>query len=306
MVSRQDSNIGGTSPYEANAVDQLLVIKRALAEGLELFGIVEDDIAPTATPANVNRRIHEALSELPQDADMLFLEYCSEDCSSVRYSPAKPHLLLAAGPACAAAILFTRKGAERVLRACTPVWDVIDMMYRLLIANGTLTAYLAHPAAFLQDRIWGSDASAERHEHIVMPHHLPYINPLCSGIGHLMERIECSTVGRPLPPAHSDGARAVALRPADVHGCAWPAGCAAAGAVVVLYTGSHGGSGRFDNEIGHWPADAPPDELVLQIRGGSVCHGEEHVCYAQIVLEGPDGAELVAQDLLLFLHPAPS
>ena len=151
MVFRRDSHPSATTPYEANAVDQLRAMKRALAEGHELFGIFEDDLAPAALPAGANRRIRAALAALPPDADMLYLDYCSEDCDRARYSPAAPALLRASHPAGAAAILFTRAGAARVLRACLPVWDAVDAMYRRLIAAGALTAYLAHLPAFLQD-----------------------------------------------------------------------------------------------------------------------------------------------------------
>ncbi len=123
--------------------------------------------------------------------------------------------------------------------------------------------------------------------------------------------VECSAVGRLRAAASraagwDDDARAVALRPADIVGCAWPGGGAAAAgaALVALYTGAGGEAGRFDVEIGHWPADAPPAEATLQIGRGSYCHGQAHVCEVQMVLEGPDGAELGAQALLLLFHPA--
>ena len=164
--------------------------------------------------------------------------------------------------------------------------------------------------ASLQDRVWGSDASPRRHR-AVTPHHAPSLSPPCNGLERVAERLaECSAVARPrapAPAAAAAGEGAAALRPADVVGCAWPAGGAAAAgaALVALYTGSGGEPQRFSVELGHWPAGAPPGSPVgLRIGARSACRGQAHVCEAQIVLEGPDGGELGAQPLLLFFHPA--
>ena len=91
MVFRRDNNQSGAPPHEANEVDQLLTMKRSLTEGHTIFsGIFEDVIAPAAIPADTNRRIFEAPAALPSDNDMLYLEYCSEDCDRVRSSPRPP------------------------------------------------------------------------------------------------------------------------------------------------------------------------------------------------------------------------
>ncbi len=142
------------------------------------------------------------------------------------------------------------------------MWDVIDAIYSGLIANGTLTAYLAHPAVFIQDSIWLQRLRAQASPHF---NAAPSLSLLCNNIKHGVERLECSTVGRRrvAAPRTAGWDRASAgRRPADIVGCPWQA--AAAGAtLVVLYTGAGGEPGRFGVEIGHWPADAPPAELTL-------------------------------------------
>ena len=54
------------------------------------------------------------------------------------------------GPSCAAAILFTAKGARKVADLCFPVFDVIERMYPALIRKGWLEAYIMIPPAFYQ------------------------------------------------------------------------------------------------------------------------------------------------------------
>jgi len=148
--------------YIANALDQLGTIHSALNAGHEMFAIFEDDLVPAASYAEANRRIKAALDTLPDTADMLYLEYCNEDCSKVAYSYCHTHVVRAHAPCGTAAIVFTQKGARKIVERCLPVWGFIDGMYRSLIHQGTLEAYLAHPVAFFQDRKWGSDVSRER------------------------------------------------------------------------------------------------------------------------------------------------
>ena len=123
----------------ANAYCQLLCIEQGVIDDLPIFGIFEDDLVPARRqPANVAAIILQAVEQLPPTADMLYLEMCHETCSRLSYSPSRPNLMRASNPSCAAAILFTRRGARRVLRGALPIWDVIDVMYPALIEAAAL------------------------------------------------------------------------------------------------------------------------------------------------------------------------
>jgi hypothetical protein len=125
----------------SNAYCQLLAIEQAVLADLPLFGIFEDDLVPARRSASdVTAAILRAVEQLPPTADMLYLEACHESCGMLAYSPARPALARARHPSCAAAVLFTRRGARRALGGALPVWDVIDVMYPSLIERGALEA----------------------------------------------------------------------------------------------------------------------------------------------------------------------
>ena len=118
--------------------------------------IAEDDLMlASASVPQTQARICRALSDLPASADMVFLEFCFEDCSKA--DPILPGLSRASQPSCSAAIYFSAKGAKRVSDLCDPVNDVIDRMYPFLIRRGWLEAYLLTPPAFFQDRYFHSN-----------------------------------------------------------------------------------------------------------------------------------------------------
>jgi len=70
-------------------------------------------------------------------------------------------------------------------------------MYRELISQGTIEAYLSHPVVFFQDRKWGSDVTLERNNRIksylsefrapFLQPSLPSVSPLCAGLESFVE-----------------------------------------------------------------------------------------------------------------------
>lgn len=114
--------------------------------------IAEDDLKMASdSAAHLRAHICQALSSAPASADMVYLEFCLEDCSKVMpLKSAHFRLALAAEPSCSAAIYFSARGARRVAQLCLPVNDVIDRMYPNLIRKGWLEAYLLTPPAFFQ------------------------------------------------------------------------------------------------------------------------------------------------------------
>jgi hypothetical protein len=126
-------------PYIANTMTMLSWIKKALDLGLAMFGIFEDDLVPGMSPLATNSMIVGALRELPQTADLLYLEICMEMCTNMSAVPGAPHLLRAHKPLCTGAIIYTAKGARRVLERALPAFHpAMDVMLSILIASGHL------------------------------------------------------------------------------------------------------------------------------------------------------------------------
>jgi hypothetical protein len=70
------------NPYVANALGQLDYIK-VIADSKENGIIMEDDIIPLTHYQKIGLLLEKAIEELPEDADMLFLEMCYEQCDKI-------------------------------------------------------------------------------------------------------------------------------------------------------------------------------------------------------------------------------
>ena len=142
--------------YIANAMDHLNAVKMGADAGYDLFGIFEDDLMLAGSRGTVGYRINAALQWFPPTADMLYLEACHEKCSQRRFSYHYPFWARTTGPSCSAAIVFTKKGAQRVSRLTRPIFWGIDKMYAALIRAGLVEGYVTTPTAFFQDGYWSS------------------------------------------------------------------------------------------------------------------------------------------------------
>ncbi|EKX37960.1 hypothetical protein GUITHDRAFT_144640 [Guillardia theta CCMP2712] len=166
---------------------QLSVIERARKEMFPFVIILEDDLLPLEMPEKIRDRIQRAdgtgrdrtgEDKAGQDgkrgerdgkgrdkgvtsgqAHLLYLEFCSESCELLRYSSSSSSIAMAIKPSCSAAILYTRKGIQRMSQIAWPILSGIDVMLPRLVSEGRLEAYLATPPLFLQDRFFGSDAN---------------------------------------------------------------------------------------------------------------------------------------------------
>ncbi|EKX40181.1 hypothetical protein GUITHDRAFT_142907 [Guillardia theta CCMP2712] len=169
---------GALKPYIARAMDNLRVLEEGLSSGAELIGVFEDDLMVHDDLPSLNLRIKRALEELPASADLLYLEYCFEKCSSHCSEPGLAHISRAHRPRCTGAIVFTAQGARKVLHLCKPVFAAVDNMLPMLIERGHLEAYLLRRPGFFQDAFWGSDVDRQTR----FPHnprqHAP-IAPVC-------------------------------------------------------------------------------------------------------------------------------
>jgi len=126
-------------PYIANTMTMLSWMKKALDLGLAKFGIFEDDLVIGMGPLATNSMIVGALRELPPTADLLYLEFRMETCTNMSAVPGAPHLLRAHRPVGTGAIIYTAKGARRVLEQTLPAFfPAMGNMLSTLIANGHL------------------------------------------------------------------------------------------------------------------------------------------------------------------------
>jgi len=127
------------SPYIANTMTMLSWMKKALDLRLTMFGIFEDDLVPGMSPLATNSMIVGALRELPPTADLLYLEFVLEKCTNMSSVPGAPHLLRAHRPVGTGAIIYTAKGARKVLEQTMPAFfPALDSMLSHLIENGHL------------------------------------------------------------------------------------------------------------------------------------------------------------------------
>uniref|UniRef100_A0A7S0M5S6 Uncharacterized protein n=1 Tax=Cryptomonas curvata TaxID=233186 RepID=A0A7S0M5S6_9CRYP len=138
---------------------------------------------------------------------MLYLEYCYDECTAVKYpddnprpSRSKPGLLRAAHPACSAATIFTLQGVRKVLKYCDPIFDGIDDMYPSLVRQGHLEAYVTYPPAVVQDGFWGSDANRQINEPFQDGSQRVHaaIAPICKEHEQSFQMMEVRQIGRML------------------------------------------------------------------------------------------------------------
>ena len=137
-------------------------VKMGLQANHRIFGVFEDDLMLAASPHDVVQRIGAAIAELPSTADILYLEYCYELCSKHQYEPGHEYIVRAVKPQCAGAILFTQKGAKKVLTMMKNMFLALDNMYAELISHGFLEAYLITPPVLLQDGFWSNTKEGDR------------------------------------------------------------------------------------------------------------------------------------------------
>ena len=148
--------------HVAAAIDHLSAVRAGLERGCQLFAVMEDDLILAGSPCIVNSRISKALGSYPPSADMLYLESCFDTCSERSSSNEFTSWARTTSPNCAAAIVFTRKGARRILQLCKSIFWGIDNMYPQLIHAGLVDAYVLAPRAFIQDGFWASQVQSLR------------------------------------------------------------------------------------------------------------------------------------------------
>lgn len=254
------------------------------------------------------------------------------------YKRATPKLLRAAAPGCCAALIYTAKGARKVLDLCSPVFQAMDVMLPELIRRGMLEAYLISPPLFHQDNAWGQgqdSKSTDKGAHAQQPQRLPagLSRPYCRQedsdatrmpsagaftlhctrlhlLAHMLPGREGGTVGaegkRGSGSSHSSGAAGVGVDYCGEEEWSLLALVRSPqlqapvpnDGSVAFFTAAQGE--QFDVFVGEWrPALGIP--LVLQLPARSVCF-EKTECRFKVVFES-EGTITAVSDLALALLP---
>ena len=137
------------SLYETNIA---LMERLSEAESTAPYVLIfEDDVVPTVPAEDVRKVIERTMAVLPDDWDMLYLEYCCETCLMAK--TVAPGLIQSRNPSCTAAIMYRRERLAKILPLIKRYRreKQIDHAYKHLIQQGALKAYSAYPAVFRQD-----------------------------------------------------------------------------------------------------------------------------------------------------------
>lgn len=131
------------------------ILARAASLGAESFVVLEDDVMELCPPEQVLPRLRAIRSEVPPDWDMVYLEYCMEQCDKAL--KVSTNLRSAAKPYCTAGILYRTKSAAKIARCMDRKRLLIDFSYAECIDEGSLQAYIADPPLFAQDAFYAGD-----------------------------------------------------------------------------------------------------------------------------------------------------
>ena len=127
------------------------------ARGTDVFLVFEDDAMERVHAEDIMPRVYEMLHDLNGvQWDVVYLEYCLEHCASAPDQRVGQWLQRASSPYCTAATLYNRTSIERIRRCLDVRKKLIDFSYVECIKDNELVAYIAMPALFAQDTIYGA------------------------------------------------------------------------------------------------------------------------------------------------------
>jgi hypothetical protein len=175
--------------YIAHALDFQDAIARHAASVADSSGaaswiaVFEDDIVLTTSPVQAHKRLVEAVSSLPRNADVLYVEWCFDLCEESRFHTKYPLISLASKPHCTAGILFSTQGAIKLDRSLRPIDSTIDnMLSNLCRVSGVLLCYKLRLPIFTQDKKWGSAFDFRKQKGA--PHFNDFSLSLCREVIH--------------------------------------------------------------------------------------------------------------------------
>jgi hypothetical protein len=118
---------------------------------------MEDDLMSMMPEENVHNYILELLREVPDNWNMIYLEYCLEMCSLGETVTKTNKLKKAFKPYCAAAILFRYDTMNKVENCIETKKNPLSFTYTSCIREKELIAYIATPPIFAQDVLMQGD-----------------------------------------------------------------------------------------------------------------------------------------------------
>jgi hypothetical protein len=164
------NDISNTSKmrYIAHALDFQDVIERhaTAADGSpgasSWIAVFEDDIVLTTSPVHAHKRLVEAVSSLPRDADVLYVEWCFDTCQESSFNQKYPLISLADKPHCSAGVLFSPQGARKLDRLLRPIDSTIDNQFANLCYERAIICYKLRLPIFTQNKKWGSNVDFKK------------------------------------------------------------------------------------------------------------------------------------------------
>lgn len=119
------------------------------------FIVFEDDLMAMIPAQDIIPRLQTIVKELPDDWDMIYLEYCMEMCPMTK--AISNTLRKAFTPYCTAAVLYRTSSIPKFTQCMEVEKAQIDFSYVSCIWQNKLSAYIAYPALFAQDVMMQSD-----------------------------------------------------------------------------------------------------------------------------------------------------
>ena len=145
--------------------------------------VFEDDIVLNTSQVPAHKRLVEAVSSLPRNADVLYVECCFDLCEESRFHTKYPLISLASKPHCTAGILFSTQGAIKLDRLLRPIDSTIDnMLSNLCRVSGVLLCYKLRLPIFTQYKKCGSAVDVRKQKGA--PHFNDFSLSLCSEVIH--------------------------------------------------------------------------------------------------------------------------
>jgi GR25 family glycosyltransferase involved in LPS biosynthesis len=153
-VIEEDTNLNKIKKAELSLLETNIDIfdKILVSSNPPLYVLVfEDDIKPTIPENEIMSKIYKLINEVPEDWDMIYLEYCGENC--LFNKKISEDISKASGPLCTAAILYNAKNLHKIIRILQKKYskNAIDKIYLKQIKNNYINAYISTPPLFVQD-----------------------------------------------------------------------------------------------------------------------------------------------------------
>lgn len=146
--------------YSLNSTVRDKIFQLASDAGLPHFLVLEDDVMEVVDPAMIQDRIRDILVDVPQDWDMIYLEYCMERCWKSK--AVSKWLATAVKPYCTAAVIYRTASVAKLRDCLDGKKQLIDFSYVQCIQEHSLKAYVARPPLFAQNAAYEGDLGHTR------------------------------------------------------------------------------------------------------------------------------------------------